>query len=408
MSERVVLGFGGTVDYEVAWDASVIEDLARHHGITVAELSRTRTVANERDLVVVLLALMRDGAGGEWFVPDRAALLTFANRFTYRVTLGGTNTRAAIALATLNVPSTVLLVSIDDDVRELLPAGVDFRCGAAEDSTDPHVILQFPAGARVRLADGVVVSRRPNRIILVNDPPNRELRIGADAAEAIAEAGVVMVSGFNSMQDPDLLTDRIEQVQGYLAGRPEDSIVYYEDAAFHRDDFQAILVDAFARRVDVWSMNEDEAQHHLLRVIDVQDPDAVVHAVTELHELVPAPILVVHTHAWALAHGPGAARYGDALRRGVVAASARFVHGDGWGQADFDAIAASRPTPEGVRTAAAITAGLGDDVTVVPAVEVFPAQPTTIGLGDTFAGGFLAGLAALRRADAPAPAHTSR
>ncbi len=90
MSARLVLGLGGTVDYEIRWDAAVISDLARHHGVRRAELAAPGPIDDERALIVAILALLERGVGGERFAASSDLLETFAARFETAVTLGGT------------------------------------------------------------------------------------------------------------------------------------------------------------------------------------------------------------------------------------------------------------------------------------------------------------------------------
>jgi hypothetical protein len=123
MVENLVLGLGGTVDYEIVWDSSVIEGLVAEYDIRTSDLTTTIPVDSERDLVVVLLGFVRDGVGGERFVASSDIVERFAARFDKRITLGGTPVRAAMAMEVLGVTCTVHLVSIDDHVRRLLPAG---------------------------------------------------------------------------------------------------------------------------------------------------------------------------------------------------------------------------------------------------------------------------------------------
>jgi hypothetical protein len=65
VSGKLVLGLGGTVDYEIAWDSGVLEGLVVEYGIRAAELTTTIAIESERDLVVALLGFVKDGAGGE-------------------------------------------------------------------------------------------------------------------------------------------------------------------------------------------------------------------------------------------------------------------------------------------------------------------------------------------------------
>ncbi|WP_245862488.1 ADP-dependent glucokinase/phosphofructokinase [Sanguibacter antarcticus] len=89
MNDSLVLGLGGTVDYEIVWDSAVLEGLVREYDIRAAELSTAVAVSTERDLVVTLLAFVRDGVGGERFVVSSEIVETFAARFTRAITLGG-------------------------------------------------------------------------------------------------------------------------------------------------------------------------------------------------------------------------------------------------------------------------------------------------------------------------------
>ena len=146
MAHELVLGLAGCVDFEVGWDADVVEQLARDYGIGIDELDAEVAVEDERSLLCSILAFVRDGAGGERFIASSDIAVAFASRLAYKITLGGTCVRAALAVARLGVPSLVHLVSIDDNVRRLLAPEIGYLCSADGDSLDPHLIVQFPAG----------------------------------------------------------------------------------------------------------------------------------------------------------------------------------------------------------------------------------------------------------------------
>lgn len=393
-SADIVLGMGGCVDYEISWDAEVIEGLVQSYGISIDDLVMPGAVVGERDILLTLLSQMRAGNGGERFAADPTALLAFSQRFDTVVTLGGSSVRAAVALDRLGLPSLLHLVSIDDDVRRLLPDSVDFICSAEADSTDPHVIVQYAEGARIRLTDGSeVVAPRPNRLILVNDPPNAELRLHPDFGAAVSRAEVIVVSGFNSMPDLEVIQERTGQVRDALAGRRQGALVVYEDAGFHHDEQRQVVLATLAGSIDVWSMNEDEAQLYLGHDLDLLDARAVAEAVLTLHGLIGTPTLVMHTRDWALAYG-GGSDLRHALRSGVLTATARFAHGDDWREPDRDAVGELEIEPEVSEVTRRIEELVGDMIAVVPIPRPATAAPTTIGLGDTFLGGLVAGLVA--------------
>ncbi|NQX14864.1 ADP-dependent glucokinase/phosphofructokinase [Rathayibacter sp. VKM Ac-2857] len=390
MNERIVLGLGGTVDYEIDWDDDVVQALADDYGIRTAELTRTAPVTTERELLVALLAFLVDGAGGERFASSSRIVEEFAQRFPRRITLGGTGVRAGYALAVHGLAATQHLVSIDDHVRRLLPPGTEYVSSATADSTDPHLIVQFPPGARVRLDDRLLVAPHPNRVIFANDPPNRELLLAEGLGGVLADAGVFLVSGFNSIQDESVLAERLETLRRHLAALPASADVVYEDAGFHLPALQDRARSALLGCVDVVSMNEDELQALLGHRLDLLDPDAVVEALATAAALLPGPVLVVHTRHWSAAVGAEAERFRAALLGGVTMASTRYLLGDGIIAADYDRVAQLPAQPGGVAVCAAVEARL--PAVCTPGLVLETDRPTTIGLGDAFAGGFVSAL----------------
>jgi ADP-dependent phosphofructokinase/glucokinase len=391
MTHQLVLGLGGCVDFEITWDASVLEDLARQYRIGIAELDVAVPIRDERSLVCSILAFLRSGTGGERFIETSQLAVDFAGRFDARTSLGGTCVRAAMAIAKLGVPSLVHLVSIDDNVRRLLPESVDYLCSATADTLDPHLIVQYPAGAVVRLADGEVRSAHPNRIIYVNDPPNRDLVLSSELPNALTHAQAFLPAGFNVMRDPALLRQRLTFLQAAMHRLPTSAVVFYEDSGFHDDNLRMIVSHEFSGRIDVHSLNEDELQTYLARSVNLLDVAEVKQALADFfHRFSIAPTVVVHTKYWALAFGKQPERYAAGLRGGVELAGVRYRNGDDFTLDDLAEVRALPPHPDGQAFAEAIAAELGESVHCVPSKLIQTDRPTTIGLGDTFVGGFLA------------------
>jgi ADP-dependent phosphofructokinase/glucokinase len=391
MNHRLVLGLGGCVDFEIDWDAGVLTDLAREHQLGLADLDPSVPIQDERSLLCSLLGFVQADQGGERFVGSSAVAIAFAERFRYKVSLGGTCVRAAMAIAKLGVPSLVHLVSIDDNVRRLLPAEVSYLCSAQADSLDPHVIVQFPAGTSVQLVDGVVTAVHPNRIILVNDPPNRDLVLSEELPAALAGARAFLPAGFNVMTDPGLLRQRITFLQAAMRRLPDEAVVFYEDAGFHDEVMRGIVSREFSGRIDVHSLNEDELQTYLGRRIDLLDVAQVKQALADFFRgFSIAPTVVVHTKYWALAFGKQPRRYCDALAAAIDLAGVRYWRGDDFTTDDLAAVQALPVRPDGQRFAEQLSAELAEAVCCVPTRLIETDAPTTIGLGDTFVGGFLA------------------
>lgn len=394
--ERIVLGLGGTVDLEVEWDADLLGALARELRVGLADLDVHAPIVDERSLVVVLLALLATGRGGERFAASSDLVRAFGRRFTCRTTLGGTNIRAALAMAVLGVPATIHLVDVDDTVRALVPPGSALLHTGESAALDPHLIVQYPQGARIELHDGVVVAPQPNRFIVTNDPPNRLLTLAPGLGDAVERADVVMLSTLNAIQEPEVLTQRLAELVALGRRARPGTTVLWEEAAYHvphvRDEVSAVLVEL----ADVYSMNEDELEAFIGREVDLLDPADLSGALTELAAAVPARTLVVHSKYWALAAGERAHDLRAALRGGITMAATRYVHGDAMTRADHNATAALTPRADALELARALEA-LRPDVAVEAGHRLDVDHPTTIGLGDSFIGGFVAALADGRR-----------
>lgn len=390
VDRTLVLGLGGTVDYELTWDSSVFDRLAHAHGVRRYELTTTAPITDERSLLVAVLAFVAFGAGAERFVASSEVIEAFVSHFTYAVTLGGTGVRAGLVLDAFGIPSVQHLVSIDDNVRRLLPESISYICSATDDTLDPHLIVQYPVGAHVRLTDGDVLSPAPNRLIFANDPPNRRMLLAADLPVALADAGVFLVSGFNTMQDHDLLELRLAEVHRAMRSLPSDALVYYEDAGFYTRDFAETVRARLLPQIDVYGMNEDELQEYLGRSVNLLDTADVVRALREVHMIIPARALVVHTRYWAIAVGPDAARHRAALDSAVRVAATRYRVGDALTAAEVDRTATMTRHGGGEALVVAVEDALPDALGIA-AFSLDVASPTTIGLGDTFVGGFLAG-----------------
>lgn len=393
----MVLGLGGCVDYEVVWDPVVVQDLVDHYRIGAGEVDPSVPVRSERDLLRSVLGLVEQGIGGERFVASSAIVEAFTARFDRRATLGGTNVRAATAMSRIGMPSTLHLVSVDDTVRRLLPPDVGYVCSAGRDTFDPHLIVQYPAGARVRLGRRELVAPRANRLIYVNDPPNRELLLSPELGRMLEPARIFLVSGFNAMRDPVALTARLTELRERMTRLPEGALVLFEDAGYHLPGMSALVRERLVDRVDVYGVNEDELQEHVGRSVDLLAPGQLAEALRDLRLAVPARTLVVHTAAWALAFGPEAESCRPALESATAMAGVRYLYGDAFTVADHAGMAGRPRHPEGAALAAGLSAILGGEVCCVPAYSLSTSTPTLVGLGDAFVGGFVASLAAALR-----------
>lgn len=403
MNEKIALGFGNNIDYEIIWDSAVFERLITAYGVQADELDSERFIRSERDLLVSILGFLRSGRGGERTVASSALLETFADRFEKKVTLGGTSVRAATAVAKLGYTSALHLVTINDEVRRLLPQNSPYVCSGAYDSLFPHVIVQFAKGARVKVGDIDVTARHANRLIYHSDDDNIAMKLSPAFADLVTDAKLFLVSGFNAMQDENLVLDRLSVLTQIMAVLPHGAVVFYEDAGYYEPNFRQLIFRALTARDHIVSLNEDEFQEHLGQQLDFLHPPQIAEALINLKKLIPASTLVVHTMYWALAYGVGAARFARALKGGVTMATTRFCYGDAFTLKHYKRVEDLLPQEASKVFAQALKTLLGSEVCCVPVAQVDPPNPTTIGLGDAFVGGFLASMSDTVQAGASIP-----
>jgi ADP-dependent phosphofructokinase/glucokinase len=390
MASRVVLGLGGGVDYELDLSAPTLERLVGEYRIRDVELKSPAAVTDERGLVISILAYLKKGGGGEHFVASSDALDAFAGRFPKRVTLGGTAVRVAIAMSRLSVPSTLHLVSLNDFMRRLLPANCDFLHSGRQDTLYPHLIVQYDRGMRVRAGDVDIRTPCPNRLIYVNDPANEALLLSDELGSLLCDARVFLISGFNAVRDRRVLDRRLSTLRCHMRQLPPAAFVYYEDAAFHQPAFSQRVRDELVDSVDVYGLNEDEMQSYLGRTVNLLSVTDVARALRSLHALIPAPTLIVHTRYWSAAFGEAAGAYAGPMDDGIVIASTRYSHGDDYTGRQYERMRSRPRRTEAVEFAPALERQMGEVVRCLPGFDLDVAEPTTIGLGDTFVGGFLA------------------
>lgn len=393
MKERIILGLGDNVDYEVVWNSGAIENLVMQYGIHNEELSTNKKINCERDLVISILGFLQSGDGGERFVFESDIIEQFAQKFSNKITIGGTSVRAAIAMRKLGYTSALHLVTANDHVRRLIPQDSPYVCSNTKDTSYPHLIIQFGKGTRVQAGDIDICTSRANRIIYDNDYDNIMMFLNEDFSSLITDAKVFMISGFNAMQDQDLLADRLKTILKIMTKLPEDALVYFEDACYYNPSFTKLVHASLVKHIDIYSLNEDELQLYLGRKLDLLDAVQMKQAMEDIQKLIPVPLIVVHSMYWALAFGNNATSLAKALKGGITMATTRYRFGDDFTVENYKETENLPPNQEGKIFAAELKNLLGDKVYCEPVVHDNVTNPTTIGLGDAFVGGFLPVLA---------------
>lgn len=392
MKERIALGFGNNIDYEIVWNTAVVEELIRQYNIRREEFDLNWPVNSERDLVISILSFLEMGCGGERFVSSSDIIEQFSQRFAKKITLGGTSVRAAIAMRKLGFTSALHLVTINDHVRRLIPQDSPYVCSNAHDSSYPHLIVQFDKDVRVKAGDVEIYTAQANRLIYHSDSDNITMKLNEDFAELITEAQVLLVSGFNAMQSEALLADRMASLLRMMKSLPADAAVFCEDAGYYEPRFSQIVYHTLAPKLTILSLNEDELQGHLNTRLNLLDAAQITEALAALQKRFPIPTIVVHTRHWALAYGRDAPSLSQALKAAVTLATTRFCYGDDFTLENYKTVEALPPRETSATFADALNRLPGSKICCVPVAHVEPAAATTVGLGDAFVGGFLPAL----------------
>jgi len=392
MKEKIALGFGDNIDYEIVWNSSVFEKLIVQYDIHNDELDINRVINSERDLVISILGFLKIASGGERFVATSDIVEAFSQNFDKKITLGGTSVRAAITMRKFGYTSALHLVTTNDHVRRLIPQDSPYVSSSVNDSSYPHLIVQFGKATCVKAGDIDICTHQANRLIYHSDSDNIMMHLNEDFSELITDAKVLLVSGFNAMHDEALLTNRLESVLKILERLPKDALVYCEDAGYYEPRYSHLVYHTLGKHIDILSLNEDELQAHLNRKLDLLDALQIKEAIAALQQLFPIPLIVVHSRYWALAYGKQARSFAKALKTATSLATTRFCYGDDFTVENYKEVESLPPGAENAKFADALNVLPGDEIYCVPVAHVEPSTATTIGLGDTFVGGFLPAL----------------
>ena len=68
MTTSIVLGLGGCLDSELVLDPDVLQELIDRLDLGTAEICQPERITTERELVISVLAYLREGVGGERYI----------------------------------------------------------------------------------------------------------------------------------------------------------------------------------------------------------------------------------------------------------------------------------------------------------------------------------------------------
>lgn len=389
MGMTAVLGFNNCVDYEMVWDEKKLEDLVKEHAVHRKDIQMPKIINDEREIVIALLSFLSEGAGGECTVGKMSVLQQLANRFEYRCTLGGTSVRAAIALNNLGHKGMVHLAAQNQIVRDRLPQGWGVICGRPKDEVYPHVIFQYRENDKIRVNDIEIRAKRSNRVIFSCDKSCAELVLSQALSEVFKDTEMLMISGFHTIADHALASKRLSELCDAMNNLPAETFVLYEDACCRNEKVGEAILSYLFGKTTVFSLNEDELFRYIGERIDILEPNVILNALEWMRKITGSEHILLHTRYYAMLIGPNAQKYKHALASGNVCAGLRFMHGDQWTIEDYRDSFSMPCCPEGERLEKKIAALAREDVCCCPSLLTDERKGITIGLGDTFIGGFL-------------------
>lgn len=393
MDNRIVAGFQNTVDFEIAWNQETVQALIQAYEIQYDEIQIFTPVTNERELLCTLLCHIQRQSGSECLASSSKITREFANRFDFNVTLGGTAARAAMAIEKLGYRSTIHACSQNHYFRSLIPRRVHWVASVPDEGEEfhPHVIVQYPADAHLRVGEHAFVTTRPNRVIFAYDPPSAALHLADNFQDELCKASVFLAASFNLIPEEAVLRQRLEKTIHFISKLPEQCVVLMEDACFENPKMHQIVTQSLAPYLDIFSMNEDELQDRVGRRINVRSAGEVAQAVREMYDALHMRTVVCHSAYWALAYGRLPLNMKSALEAGICMASTRFRLGDNYSLADYRESMTMPPRQDSVEFARELTEFLGEEHLIcLPCKDLdHVAKPVTIGLGDSFVGGML-------------------
>jgi len=391
----IALGLGDNIDYEIKPDKDIFEKLLHTYTIREKDIHNSDTIESMRDLICSILYFMKTAAGGERFVVSPGIIEEFSSYFKYKITIGGTSPRAAIAMSKLGYASFLHLVTDNTHIRNLLPKNVSYICSNTEDTSYPHLIIQYTPAFHINHADIDIKPVRANRIIYNNDYDNSMMKLNTAFFDQITDAKILLLSGFNAVQNEAILIDRLETVKRKLRPIHGSTKIFYEDACFREQGFTKMVWKYLLPLIDFYSLNEDELQTYTGHPVELLNADQMLQAIRELAAALPVPVIIIHTQCYALAYSNKQTEtIREALRSGITMATARFRYGDDFTENQFIQTQNLPVMKKGFLFSREIESK-NSKIVCVPSFEVTETDVTTIGLGDAFVGGIIPALKTL-------------
>lgn len=395
MNEKIAMGFHTCVDYELIWNKSVVEEQIKKHNIHNKDLEMNIEIVSERDIWIASLAHLKEGVGCEIIPKTEKLSKEFAEHFEYKITLGGTATRAAIAISKLGYPGLLQTSCYNEYVRKLLPKNIRAIPGVkGKETIYPHIVLQCAGGVRIKSNDIDFITPRENRILISYDEDSLNLAVlEKEFGNEIRKCEVFLLGSFTEILDFDILKDRIEKTYSMLSYLPDSAVVVMEDGCYVKEEFRHYIHSKLSHRADILSMNEDELQKYIGYRINIMDVDEVMNGVKKIYNKTGIKNILIHSASWVIAYGENAKKLKSALESGINMSATRFRKGDDFNKEDYLYTKSISNKVDSVEFCNRLEEEYGEYICCIPCKDLsFVECPTVVGLGDAFVGGLVLGL----------------
>ena len=405
------LGLGNNVDQEIVWDSAVVDSLLAEYGLNGDGHTQNFSggIATPAQFFSLLLALFRQGKGGEFPLTSEQVCRFLETHFRCEATLGGTGARGGRALAQLGFRVLLHLNILSETVQDLLasprihtttPTGMCRVCDLTELGTGdyaPHFIVQYNRGDAIHVGPQRIECPQANRIILPFDEINKTLplydhffRMLLEISHQIAS---VVISGFNSMTDEALLQQRLTHLKTALLLIHSKHIpIYLEDGGYHVPRYKELIFRALGPLIDVLGINEDEFSdilhlHH--KAANMGDLHSIVQGLEVILGAYDFRSVVLHTKEYALFYGERLnAKIEAGLEFANLLAATRARIGKDGNLRDVQDTYYLPDSEQGTIFQQQSQNRVMNRRLIVSPAKYLPNPACTIGLGDTFVAGF--------------------
>jgi|GEM_PF-5999528 len=374
----IAVSLANSIDYVVNVSSDFLQEAADRLAIHLEDLFDPPSIENEKMLIQTFLYFMVHQEGGERFIDNPHVLRIIAQHYPYTITFGGTALRAALLLASLEIPTFLHLAFDSEDYNALDPL-IERFCNPASPPGTFHPILQFQRGLSVVIDGECFTAPEPNRMILNNNPALEALVLDPVFFARLGECKALLLSGLNATHSFSTLSERLAALKTYIEPHRDELWVVYEDGHFHAPDFRAAVIWELGPLVDFYSMNEDEWQTLLKKRIDLHDEIAIISSLNETQELLPHSVIIIHTKYWVMISGENAPLFKEALTTARDMATREMLQLGPWEPLPFE----FNPLPSCMHN---------DAVFGLPTYDIPHPTVASVGLGDAFIGGFLSQL----------------